>query len=303
MGLRALAHCRSVRQCGIPFSREKFKAFADCFCGNVRPWSQEFPAPRTSKPAYAGIPHQLPTPVRETPWLAKVDEPTAAGAKAQPTPDPVPSIIDQTLGEPALPGRHPDLQPTIGDTDGGPGIWQEPGGRNDKGVADQIFGTGITATGPQGYLLEYMINYVKANGSPGRVEFDGHLWRGHPPTEVFQEVKGNYDLLYRGVYDGRYLRDQAVPTAVEDWVEGTIVTQLQAIEAAAPGARLEWIFTHNEDLARLVEDALYEPRRAPYNCPSRRKVHSDERLEQWVTKRAIRCEKTATRSLIQLWAR
>ncbi|PRB36058.1 hypothetical protein, partial [Arthrobacter sp. MYb51] len=208
------------------------------------------------QPAYAGIPHQLPTPVPETPWLAKIDETSAAGAKSQPAPQHAPRIVDQTLGDPALPGRHPDLQPAIGDTDGGPGSWQEPGGRNDKGVADQIFGTGITATGPQGYLLEYMVDHVKADGSMGKVEFDGHLWRGHPPIEVFQEVKGNYDLLFRGVYDGRYLRDQAVPIAIDDWVQSTARRQIQALESKAPGAHLEWIFTHNEELAKLMDKAV-----------------------------------------------
>ncbi|VXC14461.1 hypothetical protein ARTHRO9V_210171 [Arthrobacter sp. 9V] len=34
------------------------------------------------QPAHAGIPHQLPTPVPETQWLAKIDETSAAGAKA-----------------------------------------------------------------------------------------------------------------------------------------------------------------------------------------------------------------------------
>ncbi|BCW62164.1 restriction endonuclease fold toxin 5 domain-containing protein [Arthrobacter sp. StoSoilB22] len=208
------------------------------------------------QPAYAGAPHQLPTPVPETAWLAKVDETSAAGAKAKPAPEPFPRIVDQTLGDPALPGRHPDLQPAIGDTDGGPGSWQEPGGRNDKGVPDQIFGTGVTATGPKGYLLEYFIDYVKADGSVGKVEFDGHLWRGHPPAEVYQEIKGNYDLLFRGVYDGRYLRSEAVPTAIREWVQDRVAKQIEALEAKAPGAHLEWIFTQNEDLAKIMDKAV-----------------------------------------------
>ncbi|MFC8038889.1 hypothetical protein ACFUOZ_06000 [Paenarthrobacter sp. NPDC057355] len=208
------------------------------------------------QPAHAGIPHQTPTPAAETPWLAKVDETSAAGAKAQPAPEPVPSIFDHTLGDHSLPGRHPDLQPTIGDTDGGPGTWAEPGGRNDKGVPDQIFGTGVTATGPKGYLLEYVVDYIKSDGSVGKVEFDGHLWRGHPPVEVFQEVKGNYDLLFKGVYDGLYLRDQAVTTAINDWVQNTARRQIQVLEAKAPGAHLEWLFTQNKELALMMEKAV-----------------------------------------------
>ncbi|MFE4194699.1 hypothetical protein ACFRJ9_02445 [Paenarthrobacter sp. NPDC056912] len=210
-----------------------------------------------SQPAPAGIPHQLPTPATETPWLAKVDKTGGAGAKTLPAPEPGPSIFDQTLGDPSLPGRHPDHQPTIGDTDGGPGSWQEPiGGRSKNGVADQIFGTGVAATGPKGYLLEYIVDYVQPGGMHTTVDFDGHLWRGHPPTEVFQEVKGNYDLLFRGVYDGRYLRNQAVPTAINDWVQDSVRRQIQALEARAPGAHLEWLFTHNEELAMLMEKAV-----------------------------------------------
>jgi hypothetical protein len=208
------------------------------------------------QPAYAGIPDQLPTPVPETPWLAKVDQTGAAGAKAQPAPEPAPSVVDQTLGNPSLPGRHPDLQPTIGDTDGGPGVWGEPLGRNDKGVADQISGTGVTATGHKGLLLEYFVDFIKADGSVGKVEFDGHLWRGHPPTEVYQEIKGNYDLVLRGVFDNHYYRDKAPAMAIQKWVDETIRRQVQALEANAPGSRLEWTFTHNPELAEMMEDAV-----------------------------------------------
>lgn len=201
------------------------------------------------QPAHAGAPHQLPTPVPETAWLAKVDETSAAGAKAQPAPDPVPSISDQTLGDPSLPGRHPDLQPTIGDTDGGPGSWQEPtGGRSKNGVADQIFGTGVDSVGPKGKLVEYVV--IQDNIT---VEFDGHLWRGHPPVEVFQEVKGNYSYLEKPFFRGIGATD----AAIAKWVRGQMKSQLEALPV---GARLEWIFTTNEELAQLVRTAVRRAR-------------------------------------------
>lgn len=74
--------------------------------------------------------------------------------------------------------------------------------------------------------------------------------------EVFQEVKGNYDLVHRGVYKSQYLRDKAVPKAIEDWVDHTISSQIKALEAKAPGSRLEWVFTQNEDLAKMLDKAV-----------------------------------------------
>jgi hypothetical protein len=199
------------------------------------------------QPAYAGIPDQLPTPVPETPWLAKVDQTGAAGAKAQPAPEPAPSVVDQTLGNPSLPGRHPDLQPTIGDTDGGPGIWQEPtGGRSKNGVPDQIFGTGVDIIGPKGKLVEYVV--IQDNI---KVEFDGHLWRGHPPVEVFQEVKGNYSYLEKRFFQ----KIGATDKTISKWIDNQLKKQFEAIP---PDARLEWIFTRNEDLALRFQRAARE---------------------------------------------
>ncbi|MDO6146377.1 hypothetical protein, partial [Paenarthrobacter aurescens] len=198
-------------------------------------------------PAYSRIPHQLPTPVPETPWLAKVDQTSAAGAKAKPAPEPFPSISDQTLGDPSLPGRHPDLQPTIGDTDGGPGIWQEPtGGRSKNGVPDQIFGTGVDSVGPKGKLVEYVV--IQDNI---KVEFDGHLWRGHPPVEVFQEVKGNYTYLEKRFFQ----KIGATDKTISKWVDNQLKRQFEALPS---DARLEWIFTRNEDLAIRFQRAARE---------------------------------------------
>ncbi|MFJ4030262.1 hypothetical protein ACIPWF_23145, partial [Paenarthrobacter sp. NPDC089989] len=175
---------------------------------------------------------------------------------APPTKPPGPSgTYDQRLGDPTLPGRHPDLQPTIGDTDGGPGTWQEPAGRSPNGVPDQMFATGVTATGPEGNALEYVTDYITATGEKKSIAFDGHLWRGRPPIQIFQEIKGNYDLVYRGLFEGFHGK-AAVQKAINKWADQTLIKQIEALEGRAPGSRLEWIFTHNRELSEMMEDAV-----------------------------------------------
>ena len=38
--------------------------------------------------------------------------------------------------------------------------------------------------------------------------------------------------------------------------QSTARRQIQALESKAPGAHLEWIFTHNEELAKLMDKAV-----------------------------------------------
>ncbi|MFJ4026600.1 MULTISPECIES: hypothetical protein [unclassified Paenarthrobacter] len=126
------------------------------------------------------------------------------------------------LGDHTLPGRHPDLQTTIGDTDGSPGTWQEPAGRSPNGAPDQAFATGVTATGPKGNASEYVTDYITATGEKKSIAFDGHLWRGRPPIQIFQEIKGNYDLVYRGLFEGFHGK-AAVQRAIVKWAEETLI--------------------------------------------------------------------------------
>ncbi|MFK0009869.1 hypothetical protein ACIQTZ_22730, partial [Paenarthrobacter sp. NPDC090520] len=185
--------------------------------------------------------------------------PAPAAEHAPPTASPAkppgpPGTYDQRLGDQTLPGRHPDLQPTIGDTDGGPGVWAEPLARNSQGVPDQTFATGVTATGPRGNLLEYVTDYITATGEKKSIAFDGHLWRGRPPIEIFQEIKGNYDLVYRGLFEGFHGKN-ASKEAVDFWLD-KVHQQLEALEAKVPGSKLEWVFTHNRELAEMLDKAV-----------------------------------------------
>ncbi|MFJ4169713.1 hypothetical protein ACIPY3_09395 [Paenarthrobacter sp. NPDC089714] len=221
--------------------------------------------PTTTDPV--GVPHTHPEPPggshtgpdtsgahqspESPPPAAEHAPPTASPAK----PPGPPGTYDQRLGDHTLPGRHPDLQPTIGDTDGGPGTWQEPVARNSHGVSDQIFATGVTSTGPKGNLLEYVMNSISARGDKKSIAFDGHLWRGRPPLEIFQEIKGNYDLIHKGIFNGQYLRNLAPQAALKYWVE-TARKQLAMLEAKAPGSQLEWVFTHNPEFAEMLDKAL-----------------------------------------------
>ncbi|VXC14464.1 hypothetical protein ARTHRO9V_210172 [Arthrobacter sp. 9V] len=85
------------------------------------------------------------------------------------------------------------------------------------------------------------------------VEFDGHLWRGHPPVEVFQEIKGNYSHLEKPFFRGIGATD----AAIAKWTRGQMTSQLEALPA---GARLEWIFTTFEELAQIVRTAVRRAR-------------------------------------------
>ena len=206
-------------------------------------------------PEPPGAPHTQAEP------SAKPAGPSEASEHAPEPPTPMKApgpagTYDQRLGDHTLPGRHPDLQPTIGDTDGGPGVWKEPDmPRSQNGVPDQTFATGVTATGRRGNLLEYVMDYISATGEKKSIDFDGHLWRGRPPIQIFQEIKGNYDLVYRGLFEGFHGKE-AIQKAIDKWADETLVKQIEALESRAPGSRLEWIFTHNRELSEMMEDAV-----------------------------------------------
>ena len=194
-------------------------------------------------PEPPGAPHTQAEP------SAKPAGPSEASEHAPEPPTPMKApgpagTYDQRLGDHTLPGRHPDLQPTIGDTDGGPGVWAEPAGRSPNGVADQTFATGVTATGPKGNPLEYFVVHHDVI-----VEFDGHLWRGRPPVEVFQEIKGNYSFLTKPFFQ----KIGATEKMIGKWIDNQLSKQVAALPS---GARLEWIFTANEELAMQFRRAV-----------------------------------------------
>ncbi|MFF2317387.1 hypothetical protein ACFVTE_14065 [Arthrobacter sp. NPDC058097] len=202
------------------------------------------------EPSIAGIHKGVPDVNGSGTWLAHTESRTVSSERVTPPsalPDMTPRAVDHTLGDATLPGRHPDLQPVIGDTDGGVGRWEEPtGGRSLNGVPDQIFGTGVETVGPNGKLLEYVVVH---DGM--KVDYDGHFWRGHPPIEIYQEIKGNYSYLDKPFFQ----RIRATDRTLGKWIDGQLDRQLEALP---PGARLEWIFTRNEDLARRFQQIVRE---------------------------------------------
>jgi len=137
--------------------------------------------------------------------------------------------------------RPAAMQPVLHSTDGGIGSWEEVK-RNLNGSADQAWATGIDRHSPT-TALEYVVESVDA----GTVDFDGHLHRGDPPVEVFQEVKGNYDFLHLGF--------RPPEVEFEKWLT-QLERQYDAI--ASTGGRLEWILTQNPELVGPFRDVLRE---------------------------------------------
>ncbi|HZA03282.1 MAG TPA: hypothetical protein VE617_01860 [Propionibacteriaceae bacterium] len=131
-------------------------------------------------------------------------------------------------------------QPVIGATDDGPGTWTEMN-RSGRGMPDQEFATGIDRL-PNGHPVEYIVPRPGATA----VEFDGYYRHGHPPVEVYQEVKGDYSVIER------FQGEQGVQRQLDKWVRDA-ARQRTAID---DGATLEWIFTRNEDLAIRLQDLL-----------------------------------------------
>ena len=144
------------------------------------------------------------------------------------------------------PGRPLDDQPMPGDRDNGPGQWQEIT-RAVRGRDDQVFGSGVQPLS-NGHLLEYVVEHPDLKRP---VDFDGHLFRGDPPVEVFQEIKGDYSFFVEKLKKPELLLSQ-----IQKWVENQAARQLNALADLAPDAKLEWVFTRNEDIAELFRDAV-----------------------------------------------
>jgi hypothetical protein len=134
--------------------------------------------------------------------------------------------------DPSGVGRSPDLQPRVHDSDSGPGSWEyEPPQKH--GGPYQRFVTGVELD-DDGRWLEYSVPTESPSSPSGRVKFDGHYWdKGPPPVEVFQEAKGEYAF-----FDKWGALDDTLDTMVGD----QLTRQVDALEAAAPEARLEWNF-------------------------------------------------------------
>ncbi|GAA4669440.1 WXG100-like domain-containing protein [Frondihabitans cladoniiphilus] len=171
-------------------------------------------------------------------------------------PGPGKELGSEVRGEPALTAegvvitpradvaRSLDDPPVLGSSEGGPGVWKHVS-RSPRGRPDQIHATGVELT-PDGETMEYVIS-----GGPGRrdVEIDGFHWRGDPPLSVYQEVKGNYDILYMP-----FKPADAVELEIGQWVE-----QAQRQARVIPeGSIKEWILTRNPELIEPLQDAFEE---------------------------------------------
>jgi hypothetical protein len=77
----------------------------------------------------------------------------------------------------------------------------------------------------------------KSGGHP-YVDFDGHVWRGQPPQEVFLEAKDGY---------GYVADSKSFPgaRALEDF-DDEASRQLDAIQQSSPNAKLEWHYSSQE---------------------------------------------------------
>lgn len=92
-------------------------------------------------------------------------------------------------GDPNYPGTHPPGRPRVGDSDGGPGSWQEINRREGKWQEYQEQITG--SQGDSGRPIEYV---VERDGVT--VDYDGRTVRdGQPPSEVYLEAKGETPIF------------------------------------------------------------------------------------------------------------
>ena len=145
------------------------------------------------------------------------------------------------------PGRVPPSTPTVGDADGGAGAWVKTQSRG-AGADYQERITGVLRN-PDGTTTEYRLAYDQ--NAKGYVDFDGHVWRGQPPEEVFLDAKDGYTKL---------LIDQPWAEARSSQLDKFLKeaqAQLGAIRGSGSEGRMEWHFS-SEESARIVQEFFAE---------------------------------------------
>lgn len=130
-------------------------------------------------------------------------------------------------GDGTRPGDHPPGQVPPATTTAGSG---ETGhvhlARGERGMDYQLQISGYQRT-PDGLVPEYQY----ADPDTGRtVTFDGHTYRGEPPTEVFLEAKDGYGVL-------AYRPDSSIAQGVSRNLLAEVRAQLRVLP---DGAVLEW---------------------------------------------------------------
>lgn len=140
-------------------------------------------------------------------------------------------------------GRDPSHQPQVGDTDGGNGYYRDEL-RTMQGAPEQQYVTGIDRVDGQ-HAREYAV----PNGKGGDVSFDGHTWRGVPPTEYFTEVKGNY----------AFMKPEWLHKTFDGWIERQLTNQAEALaHSGTPGYVHELVFTQKSVMDEF--DAYLPPK-------------------------------------------
>ncbi|PFG21003.1 Tox-REase-5 domain-containing protein [Serinibacter salmoneus] len=133
-------------------------------------------------------------------------------------------VAEYASGDVSLPGDHPPHTPPVSFAKGdSAGIVHVNHSRSSAWMEYQSQVSGWART-PDGALPEYRVV-----GHRGAVNFDGHVWRGHPPVEVFMDAKRNHaDLVSPHSTWASTRRKELVDEA---W---------RQLAALPPGARLEW---------------------------------------------------------------
>ena len=135
------------------------------------------------------------------------------------------------------PGRVPPSRPAYGEMDDGPGAWLSLN-RGSSGMGYQAQVSGVPKA-DDGSIMEYYLPWTKSDGELSQLSFDGHVWRGQPPEEIYLEAKDGYNFPIVN----RPWPDAATRQLVE-W-EDEAKRQLEAMEQAGVvnEARLEWHFS------------------------------------------------------------
>ncbi|WP_136611572.1 Tox-REase-5 domain-containing protein [Sinomonas albida] len=146
------------------------------------------------------------------------------------------------------PGGDPPRTPASGDSDGSAGTWEyikrNSPGEEWKVYQEQIAGIRRNA---QGYVPEYLV--PREFGKP--VQFDGHVWRGRPPREIFLEAKDGYGIMVDPAKPRFFFTKHG-----QEFIEQAR-SQAEAVRRLCPEARIEWHFS-NRDVADAVRDVFLD---------------------------------------------
>ena len=147
------------------------------------------------------------------------------------------------------PGRIPPSRPPVGDADNGPGLWQRikrsPSGGD---YQEQVSGVPRAVDGS---TMEYNVAYTKPDGKAATVDFDGHVWRGKPPQEVYIDAKDGYNFP---IVNRPW--EQAADIQLRKWKEEA-TRQLDVLDQTGVNARVEWHFS-DKAVAEVVEEYFKE---------------------------------------------